>query len=70
MLDDGRTFTGIRLQAYTSEAIRDRNGIKRVFNRDQVELIQDLDVSFMPTGLVQNLTDRELRDLIAFLMTP
>ncbi|QDU79490.1 Cytochrome c [Polystyrenella longa] len=67
LLEDGRTFTGIRLQAYTKEAIRDRNGEKRVFDRDEVEMIKDLDVSFMPQGIAQNLTDRELRDLIAFL---
>jgi len=43
VLDDGRTFSGIRLQSYTKEAIRDAQGRKRVFDRSEIELIQDLD---------------------------
>ncbi len=68
-LKDGRTFTGLRLQAYTKEAIRDAEGRKRVFDRSEIERIKDLDTSFMPTGLVYTMTDRELRDMIVFLRT-
>lgn len=68
-LKDGRTFTGLRLQSYTREAIREADGRKRVFDRSEIELIRDRDISFMPTGLVYSMTDRELRDLIAFLRT-
>ena len=32
--------------------------------------IRELDQSFMPEGLVYSLTDRELRDLLAFLAAP
>ncbi len=37
------------------------------FNRDDIAELQELQVSFMPTGLPLLLTDRELRDLVAFL---
>ncbi|MCA9231034.1 MAG: c-type cytochrome [Planctomycetales bacterium] len=66
-LNDGRTFTGIRLQSATFEALRDNNGQRRVFQRSDIESIKELDHSFMPDGLVYSLTDRELRDLLAFL---
>ena len=67
LLKDGRTFTGIRLQSYTKEAIRDNKGLKRVFDRSDIELIKDLDQSFMPNGVAHLMTDRELRDLVGFL---
>lgn len=67
VLHDGKTFTGIRLRSSTQEAMRDANGQNRTFHRDQIESMVESQVSFMPTGLVNSLTDRELRDLIAFL---
>lgn len=67
VLDDGRTFTGIRLRSWIHEVIRDANGQNRSFNLDEVEAISDHNMSFMPNGLEQMLTIRELRDLLAFL---
>lgn len=67
LLNDGRVFTGIRLRSYTREQIRDANGQTRTFDRGDVESMVDSKVSFMPNGLVDALTDRELRDLLAFL---
>ena len=67
ILTDGRTFTGIRLRSYVKETIRDAHGQNKTFDRDDVEAIVESPVSFMPQGLVHALTDRELRDLIAFL---
>ena len=69
-LKDGTTFTGIRLRSSTREAMRDTNGQTRSFNRDDINSIQELQVSFMPSGLPLSLTDRELRDLISFLESP
>ena len=66
-LNDGSVYTGIRLRSYINEQIRDAQGQNHTFNRDDVKLIQDLPMSFMPTGLPMSLTDRELRDLLAFL---
>lgn len=66
-LKDGTTFTGIRLRSSTAEAMRDTNGQNRSFNRDDIVEMEELQVSFMPAGLAYSLTDRELRDLMAFL---
>ena len=67
VLNDGRTFTGIRLRSYTHETIRDNNGQNRTFDRNDIESMVESTVSFMPTGIVTSLTNRELRDLICFL---
>lgn len=67
ILNDGRTFTGIRLRSYIKETIRDANGQNRTFDRSDVEAMVESPVSFMPSGLVHSLTDRELKDLLAFL---
>jgi putative heme-binding domain-containing protein len=67
ILKDGRTFTGIRLRSSTKEAMRDTNGQNRTFDREDIESMVESTVSFMPTGVVNSLTDRELRDLISFL---
>ena len=67
VLNDGRTFTGIRLRSYTHETIRDTNGQNRTFDRNDIESMIESTVSFMPTGLVNSLTNRELRDLVEFL---
>jgi putative heme-binding domain-containing protein len=69
LLNDGRVFTGIRLRSYTKEQIRDAHGQTRTFERGDVESMVDSNVSFMPSGLVDLLTIRELRDLIAFLQS-
>ena len=67
ILNDGRTFTGIRLRSSTKEAMRDANGQNRTFDRNDIESMIESTVSFMPTGVVNSLTNRELRDLIVFL---
>lgn len=66
-LTDGTVHTGIRLRSYSKEQIRDANGNTLTFGKDQVAAIRDLDRSLMPEGLVYSMTDRELRDLLAFL---
>ena len=67
LLNDGRTFTGIRLRSSTKEAMRDANGQNRTFDRSDIESMMELQTSFMPSGLINSLTDRELRDLVTFL---
>ena len=66
-LKDGTVFTGIRLRSSTREALRDTNGQNQTFNRDDIASMQELQMSFMPTGLPMSLTDRELRDLLVYL---
>ncbi|MEX2578160.1 MAG: PVC-type heme-binding CxxCH protein [Verrucomicrobiales bacterium] len=67
VLRDGSQHVGIRLRSSTSEVIRDLNGQNRSFKRDDIASMEELSVSLMPTGLPYTLTDRELRDLMAFL---
>lgn len=69
LLKDGTLHVGIRLRSYINEQIRDALGRNHTFSRDDVESIEDLTTSFMPTGLPLTMTDRELRDLLAFLKT-
>lgn len=66
-LKDGRVVTGIRLRSYTSEVLRDANGQNQIFPTGDIASITESNVSFMPAGLANLLTLRELRDLIAFL---
>jgi putative heme-binding domain-containing protein len=66
-LKDDSVHVGIRLRSYVNEQIRDALGRNHTFNRNDVKSIEDLSVSFMPTGLPLGMTDRELRDLLAFL---
>lgn len=70
VLHDGQTFAGIHLRtggAADVETLRDRRGQERRFVRDEIEMSRELTTSLMPDGLADSLTDRELRDLIAFL---
>lgn len=67
-LKDGRTIVGIRMQSYTRERVKDVNGHSLTFELAELESIAELDTSLMPPGLALSLTDRELRDLVAFLM--
>lgn len=66
-LNDGTSHIGIRLRSSTSEVIRDLNGQNRSFKRDDIQSMTELPTSLMPPGLPYMLTDRELRDLLAFL---
>ncbi len=68
-LKDGSSLVGFHLRTGGSgpETLRDANGQNRRFKRDDVVSQQDLQMSLMPTGLPLAMTDRELRDLLAFL---
>jgi putative membrane-bound dehydrogenase-like protein len=70
VLTDGRTFTGIHLRTGGGgdvETLRDNNGQERKFPRVEIEMSGEVLTSLMPEGLPTAMTDRELRDLIAFL---
>ncbi|MBU6301128.1 MAG: hypothetical protein KGS60_06220 [Verrucomicrobia bacterium] len=66
-LKDGSSFVGIRLRSSTQEVMRDVFGQNRAFPLEQIVKVEELAQSFMPPGLAYGLTDRELRDLVAFL---
>jgi putative membrane-bound dehydrogenase-like protein len=73
VLTDGRVFTGIHLRTGGGgdvETLRDNNGQERRFPRAEIEMSGEVLTSLMPEGLPTAMTDRELRDLIAFLESP
>jgi len=73
VLTDGRVFTGIHLRTGGGgdvETLRDNNGQERKFPRAEIEMSGEVQSSLMPEGLPTAMTDRELRDLIAFLESP
>jgi len=69
-LKDGTEFTGILLRSSSVDVFRDLTGKERSFKPTDIVKRAELKTSLMPTGLVASLTDTELRDLLAFLMSP
>ncbi|XZE53142.1 PVC-type heme-binding CxxCH protein [Planctomycetaceae bacterium SH139] len=67
-LADGNVFSGILLRSSSVDVFRDSQGKERVFQKSDVVGRTELKSSLMPTGLISQLTDRDLRDLLAFLM--
>jgi putative membrane-bound dehydrogenase-like protein len=66
-LKDGTEFIGILLRSSNTEVFRDLTGQEKSFPKTDVVERSELRTSLMPPGLVSMLTDRELRDLLAFL---
>ncbi len=67
---DGRTLTGLLIGTYldVSEYIDEKGNRFKVAAGD-VENIKASQVSIMPEGLFDNLTDQEIRDLLAYLLS-
>ena len=66
-LEDGNTFTGILLRSSNVDVYRDATGKERVFKKTDVANRKELKTSLMPTGLIDQMTDQDLRDILAFL---
>jgi len=66
-LKDGKVFSGILLRSSSNEVYRDATGKERAFKKDEIEERTESKVSLMPIGLLNSITDSELRDLLAFL---
>lgn len=66
---DGQVFTGIFLRdgGGGREFFRDNTGREQVFNTEDIVQRKELSKSMMPEGLVDLMTDREIRDLLLFL---
>ena len=67
--EDGQVFTGILLRngGGGREFYRDNAGRERRFNTEDIVQRKELRSSMMPDGLTDLMTDREIRDLLAFL---
>src|SRR5690606_23274103 len=55
-----RTENGVAIQPYGSEPIR--------LSAEEIEKIEPQQTSLMPEGILENLSDEEVRDLFAYLM--
>jgi hypothetical protein len=68
---DGQTFTGLpRRKGGNAEAYLGVDGKEFTLRKDQIEFHRETSVSIMPNDLLQQLTLRELSDLLAYLEKP
>ena len=66
---DGLILTGlIDEQTPTTVTLRGANNETSIINRDDIDILQALEISIMPDALTQKLTDQELVDLFAYLV--
>lgn len=68
-LKDGTDFIGILLRSSDRHVFRDLTGKERSFFETDIAERIELKTSLMPAGLLMSLTDAEVRDLLAFLMS-
>jgi putative membrane-bound dehydrogenase-like protein len=69
-LDDGRVLTGLPVEDSPDRLVlKTAEGEKIVIRPGQVEERKTSDVSLMPEGLAETLSDQELADLLSFLST-
>lgn len=70
VLEDGRVFSGlIRNETAETLAVQQATGDPLVLRRDEIEAIVPSPISVMPQGLEANLSDEQLADLVAFLLS-
>ncbi len=66
-LADGNVFSGILLRSSNVDVFRDSTGKERAFQKSEIVQRKELKTSLMPTGLIGQMTDQDLRDLLMFL---
>jgi len=70
LLDDGRVFNGVAV-GRSEKTITLQTGIDRVvIPRDDIDEMRDSKLSMMPENQLKYMTDEQIRDLIAYLMSP
>jgi putative heme-binding domain-containing protein len=67
-LVDDRVLTGVVVRETDSTVTLQTQEEEMTLERSEIEEIVPSKLSLMPEGLIQNLTDEELRDLLAYLM--
>ena len=69
-MKDGRILTGlIDKDTPTTVMIRGANNQTTLLNKDDIEEKQAMRNSLMPDGLLEKLTDTEVRNLFTFVMS-
>jgi putative membrane-bound dehydrogenase-like protein len=69
-LTDGRVLSGIVIDQPGQTLSVQTPTERLIVNRSDIEQIRKSDLSLMPDGLIDVLPDREVRDLLAYLMSP
>ena len=65
---DGRVFAGLIVRETDAEVvIQQQTGDPITIARDDIEILSPSDVSIMPKGLEENLSETQLADLVAYL---
>ena len=65
---DGQTLTGfLAAQTPQSVTMQDLTGQKLLLGRDQIQSLTASPVSLMPDGLLDALSETQIRDLFAYL---
>jgi len=65
---DGRVLSGVRVDSDPRVVVlRTADGEERAVDRDDVEAMEPAKTSLMPDGLLDDLTDDQVRDLLAYL---
>jgi len=68
LLDTGEILSGLLFsETANSVTIKQASGLTRTISRDEIERLQNSNVSLMPEGLELSLTQHDVADLIAFL---
>ena len=68
-LDDGRILTGLIVdQSPTTIVLRGANNQSTTLNKAEIEVLQAMSTSIMPDGLLEKLSDDEIRHLFSYLI--
>jgi putative membrane-bound dehydrogenase-like protein len=71
LLDSGEVLSGIIAgETANSVTIKQANGLQRTITRNEIERLQNTNLSLMPEGMETVLTAQEFADLLAFLRQP
>ena len=70
VLNDGRTLNGVVVsQSDRTITLKSQSGAVTI-DRNDIDEMQESKLSLMPEGLLESLTENQVRDLIAYLMYP
>lgn len=70
LLEDGRVLNGVLLGSTEKTLTLQTAADQVVIQRDEIEEMKESPVSMMPDKLLSGLSDQQIQDLIAYLMSP
>ncbi|WP_197454236.1 ThuA domain-containing protein [Stieleria varia] len=70
LMNDGRVLTGVLQTKDGKLSLADATGKLTFIDKEAIDTIKPAEVSVMPKGLHEKLTQTQMRDLMTFLLTP